>query len=229
MIKKIKVLLAEDDQQLSYVIKDRLEDVGFEVYSCTDGEAAWESFQKSDPDICLLDINMPLRDGYSVAKKIRQKSDVIPILFITAMSMENDKIKGFQTGADDYITKPFNINELLLRMNVFIRRNKMLVKDTPFEYTLGNLKFTPAELKLINGDHKTILTQREADLLEFFCLHPNKVLKREDVLTHVWGKSDFFLGRSMDVFITKLRKHLSSEKNISIETIHGIGYRFVLQ
>jgi len=228
MSRKTKVLLAEDDLQLSFVIKDNLEESGYEVFACPDGETAWDYFQKSDPDICLLDVNMPERDGFSLAKKIRQKSEVVPILFITAKSQTEDKIKGFHSGGDDYLTKPFSIKELLLRMKVFERRNLMLSKENPWEFTLGSLRFIPAELKLTNGQEKTILTQREADLLEFFCLHQNKVIKREEVLTHVWGKSDFFLGRSMDVFITKLRKHLATEKNISLETIHGVGYRFVV-
>ena len=228
MLRKTKVLLAEDDLQLAFIIKDNLEDAGYEVFSCPDGDTAWDYFQRTDPDICLLDVNMPEKDGFTLARRIRQKSDVVPLLFITAKSMQEDRIKGFQAGGDDYITKPFSIKELMLRMQVFERRNKMLLKDTPTEFQLGQLRFVPSELKILNGDLKTVLTQRESDLLQFFCQHPNKVLKREDVLTHVWGKSDFFLGRSMDVFVTKLRKHLATEKEISIETIHGVGYRFVV-
>lgn len=226
-MRKTRVLLAEDDTQLAFVIKDNLEEAGYEVHTCGNGEEAWEHFSRSSPDICLLDVNMPQRDGFSLAKKIRQKSDVVPILFISARSMEEDRLTGFNTGADDFITKPFHIRELLMRMQVFIRRNKMLLKDSPLEFRLGELLYVPSELKLIGKGGIKLLTQREADLLTFFCHHPNKVLKREDVLTNVWGKSDFFLGRSMDVFVTKLRKYLGSEKNIHIETIHGIGYRFV--
>ncbi|MBL7751116.1 MAG: response regulator transcription factor [Chitinophagaceae bacterium] len=226
-MRKTRVLLAEDDTQLAFVIKDNLEEAGYEVVSCSNGEEALDQFARTNPDLCLLDVNMPQRDGFSLAKKIRQKSDVIPILFISARSLEDDKLKGFQTGADDFITKPFHIRELLMRMQVFIRRNKMLRPETPLEFRLGDLRYVPSELRLIGDKDQKILTQREAELLTFFCLNPNKVLKREDVLTSVWGKSDFFLGRSMDVFVTKLRKYLSSEKNITIETIHGIGYRFV--
>jgi DNA-binding response OmpR family regulator len=169
---------------------------------------------------------MPKRDGFSLARKIRQKTDVVPIIFMTAKSMEEDKIKGFETGADDYITKPFSMKELLLRMNVFLRRTKMLIPQTKEEIRIGRLIFYPDEMKLTH-DKKTIsLTQRESELLKFFCTHPNKALRREDILTHVWGKNDYFLGRSMDVFVTKLRKYLKPEPTVNIETVHNVGFRF---
>jgi len=222
---KAKVLLAEDDMALSFVIKDNLQDAGYEVTHCADGEAAWQQFQKKEFDICLLDVNMPVRDGFSLAKKIRQLSDVVPIFFITAKSLEEDKIKGFETGADDYITKPFSIQELLLRMEVFLRRTKKLQADAVEEFKIGHLKFAHNELKIYGGSTVVSLTQREADLLKFFAQHPNKILKREEVLLNVWGKDDYFLGRSMDVFITKLRKHLKADPSIALETIHGVGFR----
>lgn len=225
---KAKVLLAEDDMSLSFVIKDNLQDAGYEVVHCADGEAAWQQFQKKGIDICLLDVNMPQRDGFSLAKKIRQLSDVVPILFITAKSLEEDRIKGFQTGADDYIVKPFSIQELLLRMEVFLRRTKKLQSDAAEEYMLGRLKFLYNNLKITSEEGSSSLTQKEADLLKFLAQHPNKILKREEVLLNVWGKDDYFLGRSMDVFITKLRKHLKADPNISLETIHGVGFRLVV-
>ncbi len=222
---KAKVLLAEDDLTLTFVIKDNLQDAGFDVTHCADGETAWQKFQKNNFDICLLDINMPLRDGFSLAKKIRQLSDVIPIIFLTAKSNEEDKIKGFETGADDYITKPFSIKELIMRMDVFLRRTKKLQSDAIQEYRLGTLKFSFNELKIYNDKETIPLTQREADLLKFFSNHINKILKREEVLLNVWGKDDYFLGRSMDVFITKLRKYLKADPAINLETIHGVGFR----
>lgn len=222
---KAKILLAEDDLSLSFVIKDNLQEAGFEVTHCSDGEAAWQQFQKKEFDICLLDINMPLRDGFSLAKKIRQQSDVIPILFLTAKSLQEDKIKGFQAGADDYITKPFSMQELLMRMEVFLRRTKKLQADAVEKYTIGKLVFAYNELKIYNGETINTLTQRESDLLRFFAQHINKVLKREEVLLHVWGKDDYFLGRSMDVFITKLRKYLKADPSVILETIHGVGFR----
>jgi DNA-binding response OmpR family regulator len=227
MEKKLRILLAEDDLQLGFIIKDNLEEAGFEVINCPDGEAAWDHYQKKDPDICILDVNLPYKDGFSLAKKIRQKSDIIPILFLTAKSMVDDKLKGFESGGDDYIVKPFNMRELLSRIQVFLRRTRMIIKDSPNKITIGQFSFFPAELKLIGEKREIMLTSRERDLLAFMCSHPKTVLKREDILVHVWGKNDFFLGRSMDVFIMRLRKYLSSDPGIQIETIHGIGYRFV--
>jgi len=184
------------------------------------------SFQKEEFDICLLDVMMPNRDGFSVAKKIRQKSDIIPILFITAKSLEEDRLKGFATGADDYITKPFSMKELLARIEVFLRRSKRLYSDQEQEFKLGNLRFSYTDLKISNENEETSLTQKEADLLKFLCEHRNHILRREEVLLNVWGKDDYFLGRSMDVFITKLRKHFKSDPNVNLETIHGVGFRF---
>lgn len=226
MEQKIRILVAEDDLQLGFIIKDSLEDAGYQVVNCPDGETAWEYFQKTNPQLCILDINMPYRDGYSLAKKIRQKSDVVPILFLTAKSLEEDKIKGFDAGGDDYITKPFSMKELLLRINVFLRRNKMVINDSKKSFPIGQFFFLPDEFILTNEKEKVSLTQKESELLQFLCLHPNKVLKREEILSAVWGKNDFFLGRSMDVFITRLRKILAVEPAVTIETIHGLGYRF---
>jgi len=225
---KAKVLLAEDDLSLGFVIKDNLQDEGYEVTHCPDGEVAWQQFQKKEFDICLLDVNMPVRDGFSLAKKIRQLSDVVPIIFLTAKSLQEDKIKGFETGADDYITKPFSIQELLMRMEVFLRRTKKLQADAVEEYQVGKLRFVFNELKIYNGTEVIPLTQRESDLLRFLAQHTNKVLKREEVLLNVWGKDDYFLGRSMDVFITKLRKHFKADPSIVLETIHGVGFRLYI-
>ncbi|MGN6493666.1 MAG: response regulator transcription factor [Agriterribacter sp.] len=223
---KAKVLLAEDDLSLGYVIKDNLEQDGYHVVLCPDGEQAIHNFQKEDFDIVLLDVMMPSKDGFTVAKKIRQKSDVVPILFITAKSLEEDRLKGFATGADDYIIKPFSMKELIKRMEVFLRRTKKLHSDSVQEFTVGKLRFSYTDLKIYNGEEPTSLTQKEAELLKFLCEHRNHILKREEVLLNVWGKDDYFLGRSMDVFITKLRKHFKADPAINLETIHGVGFRF---
>ncbi|PWT94730.1 MAG: DNA-binding response regulator [Bacteroidetes bacterium] len=223
---KAKVLLAEDDLSLGYVIKDNLEEEGYQVVLCPDGEQALQQFQRDNFDICLLDVMMPNKDGFTVARKIRQKTDLMPILFLTAKSLEEDKLKGFQTGADDYITKPFSMKELLMRMEVFLRRTKKLRSDDMKEYKIGNLRFSYTDLKIYNGSTSSNLTQKEADLLKFLCEHRNHILKREEVLLNVWGKDDYFLGRSMDVFITKLRKHFKADPGINLETIHGVGFRF---
>lgn len=226
MDRKAKVLLAEDDAALGFVIKDSLMEEGYSVVLCTDGQTAIDRFDKNEFDICLLDIMLPYKDGLTVARKIRQQSDQIPILFLTAKSMEEDKIKGFQQGGDDYITKPFSMPELLLRMDVFLRRTKKMHSDQVQTYRLGNLEFSYTDLKITSENSSISITQKEADLLRFLCDHPNKVLKREEVLLHVWGKDDYFLGRSMDVFITKLRKHFKQDPTIVLETIHGVGFRF---
>jgi len=223
---KAKVFLAEDDMSLGFVIKDNLEEEGFDVVHCADGQTAMERFNKDEFDICLLDVMMPNKDGFAVAKKIRQQSDLIPILFLTSKSMEEDKVKGFQTGADDYIIKPFSMQELMMRMNVFLRRTKKMHSEQQEEYKIGNLRFSFTDLKLYSPEGNFSLTQREADLLRFLCKHPNKVLKREEVLMNVWGKDDYFLGRSMDVFMTKLRKYFKGDPGINLETIHGLGFRF---
>jgi DNA-binding response OmpR family regulator len=224
--KKVKVLLAEDDLSLGYVIKDNLQDAGYEVVLCPDGQTAIDKFDKTQYDICLLDVMMPNKDGFTVARKIRQLSDMIPILFLTAKSMEEDKIKGFLTGADDYITKPFSMQELLLRMDVFIRRTRKLHADSVQQYSIGQMKFSYTDLKLHTANDTFTLTQKEADLLKFLCEHANHILKRDEVLLNVWGKDDYFLGRSMDVFMTKLRKYFKADPNIILETIHGVGFRF---
>ncbi|HLK28552.1 MAG TPA: response regulator transcription factor [Puia sp.] len=223
---KGKVLLAEDDLSLGYVIKDNLTDAGYDVVLCPDGQTAIDKFDKNEFSICLLDVMMPHKNGFDVAKKIRQQSDMMPILFLTAKSLEEDRIKGFQMGADDYITKPFSMQELLMRMDVFMRRSKKMHSEKSVTFTIGKLRFSYTDLKLSISDQIFNLTQKEADLLKFLCEHSNRILKREEVLLNVWGKDDYFLGRSMDVFITKLRKHFKSDPEVNLETIHGVGFRF---
>lgn len=222
---KATILLAEDDSTLSFVIKDNLQEAGYDVTTCINGETAWQQFQKKDFDICLLDVNMPIRDGYSLAKRIRQSSDIVPIIFLTAKGLEEDKLKGFSAGADDYITKPFSMQELIMRIEVFLRRTKKLKSDQKEEFHIGKLLFNYNELKIYDGEEIISLTQKEADLLKFLAGNVNKILKREEVLVNVWGKDDYFLGRSMDVFITKLRKHFKADPSIVLETIHGVGFR----
>ncbi|MDR3712567.1 MAG: response regulator transcription factor [Puia sp.] len=223
---KAKVLLAEDDLSLGYVIKDNLSDEGYDVILCPDGQTAIDKFDKNEFDICLLDVMMPNKDGFAVAKKIRQQSDMVPIIFLTAKSMEEDKIKGFQSGADDYITKPFSIQELIMRIEVFLRRTRKMHSEKTLSYKIGNLQFSYTDLKLVIEKEVFNLTQKEADLLKFLCEHSNRILKREEVLLNVWGKDDYFLGRSMDVFITKLRKYFKADPDVNLETIHGVGFRF---
>ncbi len=225
---KATILFAEDDSSLAFIVKDTLEDEGYKVVHCADGQTAIDIFDKTKFDICILDIMMPNKDGYTVAKKIRKQTDVLPILFLSTKNEEEDRLKGYDTGADDYISKPFSMPELLKKIEVFLRRSKKLYADTVEDYSIGTILFSFVNLKIINSTETFTITQREADLLKFFCEHQNKVVKREEILINVWGKDDFFLGRSMDVFISKLRKYLKTEPDVAIETIHGIGFRFTV-
>lgn len=223
---KPKILLAEDDEHLSHLIKDELEDEGYSVTLCADGQSAIDVFDKNKFDLCLLDIMMPVKDGFTVAKKIRQQSDVIPIIFISTRALIDDKIEGYSRGADDYIVKPFNMRELLLKLDVFLRRTRKLFSEVKNEFTIGKIFFSHTDLKFESPDGVLKLKQKEADLLQFLCMHPNKILKRDEILLAVWGKDDYFLGRSMDVFMSKLRKYLKADPQVVLETIHGLGYRF---
>jgi DNA-binding response OmpR family regulator len=169
---------------------------------------------------------MPQKDGFTLANQIRRKNTHIPILFITAKSMQEDRIAGFKAGGDDYITKPFSMEELLLRIDVFLKRTKGTDPDELI-FKIGQTTFDFPNLTVKGPNTDVRLTQKEADLLRFFCMNPNRVVKRDEVLTKVWGKDDYFLGRSMDVFITKIRKYLKEETEIEIQTIHGVGFRFI--
>ena len=225
---KGRILLAEDDDHLRELVKDALEDEDYEVTDCMNGQEAINLFDKNKFDICLLDIMMPVKDGFTVAKKIRQQSDVIPILFISTKALIEDKVEGYQRGADDYIVKPFNMKELLLKLDVFLRRTKKMFSETKQEFNFGKIHFSFTDLRLSNDDGVFDLKQKEADLLKFLCEHPNRILKREEILIAVWGKNDYFLGRSMDVFMSKVRKYLRADPGVVLETIHGTGYRFTV-
>jgi DNA-binding response OmpR family regulator len=226
---KAKILLVEDDPTLAYVVRDSLQKNNFEVVYCPDGETGWQQFMKHNFDICLLDVMLPKKDGMSLATQIRRKNETVPILMLTSKSMDDDKIAGFKSGADDYITKPFNMQELLLRLEVFLKRTRKKEDNTPANFKVGNLDFDYNNLTLGNGDVQHQLTQREADLIRYLCLNANRVLKRDEILMHVWGKEDYFLGRSMDVFITKVRKYLKDQPGAELQTIHGIGFKFVYE
>lgn len=228
MADKAKILLVEDDATLSYVVKDSLNKNGYDVVHCSDAEGAWQQFMKHNFDICLLDVMLPKKDGMSLANQIRQKNQNIPILLLTSKSMDDDKIAGFRSGADDYITKPFNMQELLLRLDVFLKRTRKQEDEVPDAIKLGELEFDYSNLVLRGPDKDKQLTQREADLIKYFCTNANKVLKRDEILLNVWGKEDYFLGRSMDVFITKVRKYIKGQEGVELQTIHGIGFKFVM-
>lgn len=225
---RARILLAEDDEQLSSLMRDELEEEGYRVTVCPDGQSAIEVFDPKNFDLCLLDIMMPVKDGFTVAKKIRQQSDVIPLIFISTRSLIGDRIEGYIRGADDFIVKPFNMQELFLKIEVFLRRTRKMFSETKRDYQFGKFYFSYAGLQLSGPSGNTRLKQKEADLLLFLCQHANRILKREEILTAVWGKDDYFLGRSMDVFMSKLRKHLRADPEVVLETIHGLGYRFLI-
>ena len=223
---KSKILLAEDDLSLGYLIKDNLVEAGYEVVLCPDGQTALDQFNKEHFDICLLDVMMPNKDGFTVLKGIRHKNEQVPILMITAKSMEEDRIHGFEIGADDYICKPFSMQELLMRIDVFLRRTRVLHSEKPVTYQIGKITFLYSQQRIVSDNEVYDITQRESELLLFLCKNPNRLLTREQILTEVWGKDDFYLGRSMDVYMTKIRKYLRTDPSIRLETIHGTGFRF---
>jgi DNA-binding response OmpR family regulator len=225
-----KILYVEDDKNLSFVIKDNLEEEGFEVYHFEDGKEAFKNFKKEKFDLCLLDVMLPELDGFSLAEKIREQNDHIPIIFLTAKALQEDKIEGLKIGGDDYITKPFSIEELTLRIKVFLKRSSISdIDDEQDEYCIGKYNFSFSQLNLDSDDGIQKLTHREAEVLKFLCDRRNTVIKREDILTQIWGRDDYFLGRSLDVFITRLRKMLASDDNLKIENVHGVGFRFITE
>lgn len=225
---KARVLLVEDDSSLAFIIKDNLEEHGYEVFYASDGVAAYNLFMKHNIDICLLDVMLPKKDGMALATQIRKKNDKVPILFLTAKSMDEDRIAGFKAGGDDYITKPFNMEELLLRMNVFLKHTQDNNKEEQTVFQLSNVTFDSKNLVLIDEGKETQLTQKESDLLKYLCLNANTVVKRDDVLMNVWGKDDYFLGRSMDVFMTKIRKYIKNIEGVELQTVHGVGFKMII-
>ncbi len=223
---QFKILYAEDDETLAFLTKDNLEQNGYEVHHCSDGALCIEKFQKENFDICIFDIMMPKMDGFELAEAIRKVNSDIPIIFLSAKTLKEDRIKGLRLGADDYLVKPFSIEELVLKIEVFLKRSqKNKVHEQQF-YTVGNYQFDPTNFLVFNTNEKVNLTQRESELLQLFLDNKNKVLKREEILKALWGNDDYFLGRSLDVFISRLRKILANEKNITIENLHGIGFKF---
>lgn len=225
-INKRTLLYVEDDETLSYLTKDNLEMKGYNVLHAETGEEALKLFKENHVDLCIIDIMLPKVDGYTVASEIRSKDQEIPILFLSAKSMVEDRLKGLRLGADDYMTKPFSIEELDLKINVFLRRSNRSVEVEQSEYKVGNTFFDYYKLKLVCGESEISMTQREAELLKFFLDNRDKVLRREDILKTVWGDDNYFLGRSLDVFISRLRKMLKKDPKIHLENIHGIGFRF---
>jgi DNA-binding response OmpR family regulator len=225
-----KILLVEDDESLGFIIKDNLVHAGYSVDLMKDGQQGMVAFEKNTYDICILDVMLPQKDGFSLAAEIKKKNQIIPIIFLTAKSQIEDKVQGFKIGADDYISKPFEMRELLLRVDAILKRIETLGKDTDRgKFTVGRYNFDYNNFELIYENNRKTLTKKEAELLYLLVKNKGKVVERALLLKSVWGENDYFLGRSMDVFITRLRKYLNKDSSIKISNVHGVGFRLDIE
>ncbi len=220
------ILFVEDDPNLAFATKDNLEMAGYEVIHCLDGVSGLKTFREYAFDLCVFDIMLPNMDGFTLAKKIREFNEDVPVLFLSARSLQEDRIHGLRLGADDYIVKPFSMQELILRMEVFLRRAKPGVVKEANHYTIGNFEFDFQKLTLTRNGQVQTLTFREGEVLKYFAGHRNEVVRREELLKTIWGDDDYYMGRSLDVFISRLRKYLATEdQSVKIDNVHGIGFR----
>jgi DNA-binding response OmpR family regulator len=227
-MEKVKILLAEDDPNLGFIIKDNLTDKGYHVTHCVNGLDAERIIYKEKFDLYLLDVMMPKKDGFTLAQEIREKKDDTPIIFLTAREMQEDKLRGFTVGGDDYITKPFNFDELVMRMEAILKRTKSAEPEQK-EFSIGKYILKVDELKLYKGSEIASLTKKEAALLEYLAKYINQPVKREDMLVKIWKDDSYFAGRSMDVYITKLRKYLKDDPNVEIQNVHGVGFKLMIK
>ncbi len=226
-----KILYVEDDKTLSFITKDNLERKGYNVICCDNGKTALEIFKKEKFNICIIDVMLPEMDGFTLAINIRKTDKNIPLIFLTAKSMIEDKIEGLKIGGDDYITKPFSIDELILKIEIFLKRSIVYTYNNEDEkfFKFGKYEFNFENLYLLFNNKKQALTLKEAELLRFFCKNQNIILNRSVILKSVWGDDDYFMGRSLDVFISRLRKYINNDSNVKIETLHGVGFKFVVK
>jgi two-component system OmpR family response regulator len=228
MEEKVKILLCEDDENLGTLLCEYLIAKGYDTTLCPDGEAGFKEFQKEKFDICILDVMMPKKDGFTLAQDIRQMNSQVPIIFLTARVQKEDVLEGFDKGADDYITKPFSMEELVKRVEAILRRVRGKKNRESTMYKIGRFTFdTQKQLLTIDGK-STKLTTKENELLALLCSHANEILKRNDALRTIWIDDNYFNARSMDVYITKLRKHLKADDQIEIINIHGQGYKLIV-
>jgi DNA-binding response OmpR family regulator len=225
--KTAKILLVEDDTNLGIVLSDFLEICNYEVVLAIDGIVGMEFFKNGDFDLCILDVMLPFKDGFTIAEEIRAKNQEIPIIFLTAKNMEKDRIRGLKTGADDYITKPFSTEELSLRIEAILRRSKysIIKNELPAVFSIGTYSFDYNNHILRNSKKEVRLTRKEAEVLRLLSINMNQLVRREIALKNIWGEDDYFMGRSMDVYITKLRKFLSDDTNVSIVNIPRTGFK----
>lgn len=228
---KAKILLVEDDSNLGFVVSDQLKSQGYEVTLCSDGLEGFQRFNDEKFHLCILDVMMPKKDGFTLAADIRKLDKNIPILFLTAKSMTDDKVEGFNVGGDDYLTKPFSYEELLVRVKALLRRVDVesIEREQEKVVTIGTYTFDTLNFKLTHPSFEKKLTKKESQILKMLYKFKNQVLPREVVLNGVWGQDDYFVGRSLDVFITKLRKYLSHDEQVGIENIHGIGFKLFVK
>ncbi len=225
----IRVLLVEDDKNFGQVMKDYLEINGFKVQLAVDGNQGYSAIHNGTYDVCILDIMMPYRDGFSLAEEIKKVKPNLPFIFLTAKSLKEDTIKGYKLGADDFLNKPFDAEVLLYKLRALIQRKKgKHYEQNKKEYDLGAFKFHPSR-RTLEGKEVKKLSPKESALLKVLVDHVNQVVPRHEILTKVWGEDTYFNGRSMDVYITKLRKHLSASEDLEIINIHGEGYRLVFE
>jgi DNA-binding response OmpR family regulator len=225
MAVKAKILLVEDDTNLGFVIADQLKSEGYQVVLCSNGQEGHIRFTEDQFHLCIFDVMMPKKDGFTLAREIRKINKDTPILFLTAKSMTEDKVEGFNAGGDDYLTKPFSFDELSVRVKALLRRVNIQEEPEMRIIELGDYVFDTENFTLRHPEFEKTLTKKEAMVLKMLCKFINQVVARETILTAVWGQDDYFAGRSMDVFITKLRKYLSHDERISIANIHGIGFK----
>jgi DNA-binding response OmpR family regulator len=225
MATKAKILLVEDDTNLGFVIADQLKSEGYQVVLCSNGQEGHIRFTEDQFHLCIFDVMMPKKDGFTLAREIRKMNTETPILFLTAKSMTEDKVAGFNAGGDDYLTKPFSFDELSVRVKALLRRVNISDEAEDRNIVLGDYVFDTENFTLKHPDFEKTLTKKEAMVLKILCKFINQVVARETILTAVWGQDDYFAGRSMDVFITKLRKYLGCDQRISISNIHGIGFK----
>jgi len=229
--KKSKILLAEDDTNFGAVLRDYLTMNDYEVKLCKDGNDALDTFLTNSFDICILDVMMPLKDGFMVAREIREKNNSIPIIFLTAKTLKQDMLEGFKIGADDYITKPFDSEILLYKIKAVLNRNRENAnkEHLPNEFKIGKYDFNYKLRTVSDGTHTHKLSPKEGELLFLLCLKMNDLLKREEALKKIWGDDNYFTARSMDVFIAKIRKYLSGDPDIELMNLHGSGFRLMVK
>ena len=228
MEETVKILLCEDDENLGMLLREYLLTKGFDTTLCPDGEAGFKEFSKNKFDIAVLDVMMPKKDGFTLAQEIRQQNVDMPIVFLTAKTLKEDILEGFKIGADDYITKPFSMEELVFRIEAILRRVRGKKNKESSVYHIGRFTFdTQKQLLTINGE-QTKLTTKENELLALLCAHANEILQRDFALKTIWIDDNYFNARSMDVYITKLRKHLKEDPQIEIINIHGKGYKLIV-